>query len=144
MLKLEKGRLLAKGVGLIVVGGICLGTWNVLAQEGPAQARNRPARFVPAARADSLQSLLEWARQEQEVEFSKPLEVFPATLEGTQQLERYATAIYPSRRELAIYSLDWEPTLAAARARAAREQRPVFFVMVTNFTGPTNFFSGHC
>lgn|GEM_PF-5007282 len=93
---------------------------------------------------DPLESLLKQVRQQQEVEFAKPLASFPATPQGAQTIERYAKAGYPASKELAIYSLDWEPTLAAARTRARREQRPIFFIMVTNFSGPTNFYSGHC
>ena len=93
---------------------------------------------------DPLESLLKQVRQQQEIEFAKPLARFAATPQGAQAIERYAKAGYPASKELAIYSLDWEPTLAAARARARREQRPIFFIMVTNFSGPTNFYSGHC
>ena len=93
---------------------------------------------------DPLESLLKQVRQQQEVEFAKPLANFAATPQGAQAIERYAKAGYPASKELAIYSLDWEPTLAAARVRARREQRPIFFIMVTNFSGPTNFYSGHC
>ena len=93
---------------------------------------------------DPLESLLKQVRQQQEVEFAKPLASFAATPQGAQAIERYAKAGYPASKELAIYSLDWEPTLAAARVRARREQRPIFFIMVTNFSGPTNFYSGHC
>jgi len=83
-------------------------------------------------------------RQEQEIEFAKPLPEFPATVQGAETIEQQVHAAYPSKKELAVYSLDWEPTLAAAKKRAAVEQRPIFFIVVTNFTGPTNFFSGHC
>ena len=93
---------------------------------------------------DPLESLLKQVRQQQEIEFAKPLAVFAPTPKGAQAIERYAEASYPASKELAIYSLDWEPTLAAARARAKIEQRPIFFIMVTNFSGPTNFYSGHC
>jgi hypothetical protein len=51
-------------------------------------------------------------------------------------------AARPSPEELAIYSLDWAPTLAAAKERAAKEKRPVFLVFVTNSFG--NICSGHC
>ena len=93
---------------------------------------------------DPLESLLKQVRQQQEIEFAKPFASFAATPQGAQAIERYAKAGYPASKELAIYSLDWEPTLAAARARARREQRPICFIMVTNFSGPTNFYSGHC
>ncbi len=50
----------------------------------------------------------------------------------------------PGAEELAFYSLDWAPSLEAALERAAQEQRPVFFIHLTNISGPTEFFSGHC
>jgi hypothetical protein len=56
-------------------------------------------------------------------------------------LERFA-AFRPAERDLAIFRLDWEPTLAAARARAAREHRPIFLVVVRNSYG--DLISGHC
>lgn len=51
-------------------------------------------------------------------------------------------AIYPTRAELAIYQLDWAPTLTSAKEKAAREQRPIFLVVVTNSFG--DMCSGHC
>jgi len=98
----------------------------------------------PTKSTDPFQSLLDFVRQEQEIEFAKPLPEFPATVEGAQLIEQQVRAAYPSKKELAVYSLDWEPTLAAARKRAQVEQRPIFFIVVTNYSGPTNFFSGHC
>jgi len=103
----------------------------------------RPPRG-PARSPDPFQSLLDFVRQEQEIEFAKPLPEFPASVQGAKTLEKHVQAAYPSKKELAVYSLDWEPTLAAARKRAKAEQRPIFFIVVTNYTGPTNFFSGHC
>ena len=50
----------------------------------------------------------------------------------------------PSEKQLAFYSLDWGPTLAEAKERAAKEKRPIFFIYVTNISASTNFFSGHC
>jgi len=103
----------------------------------------RPNRG-PGKAPDQFQSFLDFVREEQELEFAKPLPEFPATVQGAKLLEKHVQAAYPSKKELAVYSLDWEPTLAAARKRAKLEQRPIFFIVVTNYTGPTNFFSGHC
>ena len=128
---------------------VCLfsGVTSCLAQpRAPSQPvrRSIQPRRRPAKATDPFRSLLDFVRQEQEIEFAKPLPEFPATVQGAETIEQQAHAAYPSKKELAVYSLDWEPTLAAARKRAAAEQRPIFFIVVTNFTGPTNFFSGHC
>jgi hypothetical protein len=58
-------------------------------------------------------------------------------------LDRAAEA-KPTEAELAFYSLDWAPSLKEAKARAAKEGRPVFFVWVTNISGADRFFTGHC
>lgn len=62
---------------------------------------------------------------------------------AVELLERCQQA-RPSVDDLAFFSLDWAPSLDEALERAAREQRPVFFIHLTNITGPTEFFSGHC
>ena len=51
-------------------------------------------------------------------------------------------SVRPQEADLALYQLDWAPTLKAARERAAREDRPIFLVVVTNSFG--DLFSGHC
>jgi hypothetical protein len=51
-------------------------------------------------------------------------------------------SIRPQPADLAIYQLDWMPTLNAARERAAKEERPIFLVLVTNSFGDLS--SGHC
>jgi hypothetical protein len=56
-------------------------------------------------------------------------------------LDRFRAA-RPDDRDLAIFQLDWTPTLKAARAKAAREQRPIFLIVVTNSFG--DMHSGHC
>ena len=109
----------------------------------PARRSIQPVRR-PMKSTDPFRPLLDYVRQEQEIEFAKPLPKVPATVQGAKTIEQHVLAAYPSKKELAVYSLDWEPTLAAARKRAAAEQRPIFFIVVTNYTGPTNFFSGHC
>jgi len=120
-------------------------TCQAQADRLPQSARRsvQPPRR-PTKSTDPFQSLLDFVRQEQEIEFAKPLPEFSATVKGAQSIEKQVRAAYPSKKELAVYSLDWEPTLAAARKRAQVEQRPIFFIVVTNYSGPTNFFSGHC
>ncbi len=56
-------------------------------------------------------------------------------------LDRYA-AVRPKGADLAIYQLDWAPTLQAAREKAAKGGRPIFLVVVLNSFG--NVCSGHC
>jgi hypothetical protein len=51
-------------------------------------------------------------------------------------------SVRPQEADLALYQLDWVPTLKAARERAAKEDRPIFLVVVTNSFG--DLFSGHC
>lgn len=53
-------------------------------------------------------------------------------------------AARPSDEALAVYRHHWEPTWEEARDRARKEKRPIFLVVNTNITGPTNFYSGHC
>ena len=48
----------------------------------------------------------------------------------------------PADKDLAIFQLDWVPTLKQARATAAKEQRPILLLVVTNSYG--NLFTGHC
>ena len=51
-------------------------------------------------------------------------------------------AIRPDEKDLAVYGLDWAPTLKEAKARATKEHRPIFLIVVTNSFG--NIFTGHC
>ena len=51
-------------------------------------------------------------------------------------------SVRPQAADLALYQLDWMPTLKAAKERAAMEERPIFLVVVTNSFG--DLFSGHC
>jgi hypothetical protein len=48
----------------------------------------------------------------------------------------------PTDKDLAIFQLDWVPTLKQAREKAAKEQRPILLLVVTNSYG--NLFTGHC
>jgi hypothetical protein len=51
-------------------------------------------------------------------------------------------AIRPQTADLALYQLDWMPTLKAAKEKAAKDKRPIFLVVVTNSFG--DLYSGHC
>jgi hypothetical protein len=48
----------------------------------------------------------------------------------------------PDAKELAIFQLDWAPTLKDAKQKAGQEQRPIVLAVVTNSYG--NLFTGHC
>lgn len=61
-----------------------------------------------------------------------------------QQIVRRYEAALPARESLAFFTLDWTADLAEARERAQREQRPIFFIYVTNISADTNFYGGHC
>ena len=50
--------------------------------------------------------------------------------------------IRPQEADLALYQLDWAPSLKAAREKAAKEDRPIFLMVVTNSFG--DLYSGHC
>ena len=56
-------------------------------------------------------------------------------------LQKFQT-IRPQDKDLALYGLDWAPTLRDAKARAAKEHRPIFLIVVTNSFG--NIYTGHC
>jgi hypothetical protein len=51
-------------------------------------------------------------------------------------------SVRPLTADLALYQLDWMPTLKAAKEKAAREGRPIFLIAVTNSFG--DLYSGHC
>ena len=56
-------------------------------------------------------------------------------------LERYAD-FRPAAKDLAMYQIDWAPSLAEAQKRALREKRPVFLVIIHAQYG--DLASGHC
>ena len=56
-------------------------------------------------------------------------------------LDKYRL-LRPTDKDLAIFQLDWVPTLKEARGRAVKEQRPILLLVVTNSYG--NLFTGHC
>lgn len=52
-------------------------------------------------------------------------------------------AARPDAKRLAFYSLDWTMSLAEAKKRAEKENRPILLILNTNISAGTNFFSGH-
>jgi hypothetical protein len=56
-------------------------------------------------------------------------------------LDKYRL-VRPNQKDLAIFQIDWVPTLKEARGRAAKEQRPILLLVVMNSYG--NLFTGHC
>ena len=56
-------------------------------------------------------------------------------------LDKYRL-VRPNEKDLAIFQLDWVPTLKEARGRAAKERRPILLLVVMNSYG--NLFTGHC
>ena len=56
-------------------------------------------------------------------------------------LERYH-ALRPGAKDLAMYQLDWAPSLSEARERAARQKRPILLVIIHAQYGDLS--SGHC
>src|SRR5262249_3383215 len=51
-------------------------------------------------------------------------------------------SVRPQEADLAIYQLDWMPTLKAAKEMAAKEVRPILLVVVRNSFG--DLCTGHC
>jgi hypothetical protein len=85
---------------------------------GPAQAQRKPEPQEPIARQTAVVN------------------------EDVQKvLDKYRAA-RPDAKDLAIFQLDWTPTLKDAKARAAKEERPIFLIVVTNSFGDMR--SGHC
>jgi hypothetical protein len=56
-------------------------------------------------------------------------------------LDKYRL-LRPKDKDLAIFQLDWVPSLKRATERAAKEQRPILLLVVTNSYG--DLFTGHC
>lgn len=56
-------------------------------------------------------------------------------------IERYEE-FRPTAKQLAMYRLDWAPSLAAALVRARQEQRPILLVIIHAQYG--DIHSGHC
>lgn len=62
---------------------------------------------------------------------------------AVRQIQEKFAAAKPTAEQLAFFSMDWEPDLAAAKVRAAKEQRPICLVTVHNITSACSFCSGH-
>lgn len=53
-------------------------------------------------------------------------------------------AARPPDRDLGVFRLDWAASLKEAKARAAREKRPIFFVSTTQLKDAGDLKGGHC
>jgi hypothetical protein len=58
-------------------------------------------------------------------------------------LQAFAAA-RPADHELGIFQLDWADSFKDAKARAAREKRPIFLVCTTQLKDAGNLRDGHC
>lgn len=58
-------------------------------------------------------------------------------------LEKYRAAL-PRESDLAIYQLDWVPTLREAKEKAAQQKRPIVLLVVLQTETYTNLYTGHC
>lgn len=56
-------------------------------------------------------------------------------------LDKYHSSM-PTEDDLSVYRLDWVPSLDDAKHKAAREERPILLIVVTNSYG--NLYTGHC
>jgi hypothetical protein len=65
-----------------------------------------------------------------------------AVNEGVPKVLDQFRTTRPDAKDLAIFQLDWTPTLKDAQAKAAKEQRPILLIVVTNSFG--DMHSGHC
>ncbi len=63
------------------------------------------------------------------------------TPEVQSALKRY-NEFRPENNELAMYQIDWAPSLQAAQEKALKENRPVFLVIIHAQYGDLD--SGHC
>jgi hypothetical protein len=58
-------------------------------------------------------------------------------------LDAYKAA-RPTESELRVFQLDWADSLKEAKARALKEERPVFFISTTQLEDAGNLRGGHC
>lgn len=61
---------------------------------------------------------------------------------GAQEILSRYQEIRPGLDELAMYQLDWAPSLDQALKRAEKESRPIFLVVIHAQYG--DIISGHC
>lgn len=62
---------------------------------------------------------------------------------GEEILAAYEAA-RPAGRDLGVFQLDWADSFKDARARAAKEKRPIFLVCTTQLKEAGNLREGHC
>jgi hypothetical protein len=108
-------------------------TWYNWSQLAPPWYRHYWSPVVPLSRTLLCILTALWA--------TGPLPAQAPDADVPKVLDRYRL-FRPADKDLAIFQLDWAPTLKEARARAAKEQRPILLLVVTNSYG--NLFSGHC
>lgn len=53
-------------------------------------------------------------------------------------------AAKPAEKDLQIYKLDWAPSLDEAKARAAKDPRPILLVCGEQLEDAGSFYTGHC
>lgn len=53
-------------------------------------------------------------------------------------------AARPADRDLQVFKLDWAGSLKEAKARAAKEGRPILFVATTQLEDAGDLRGGHC
>jgi hypothetical protein len=70
-------------------------------------------------------------------------QVSSGSSEGRRVLEAHRAA-RPSDEALGVFKLDWAGSLAAAKARAAKEGRPILFVSTTQLKDAGDLKGGHC
>lgn len=63
--------------------------------------------------------------------------------EAERVLNAYQEA-RPPDRDLGVFRLDWAASLKEARARAAKENRPIFFVSTMQLKDAGDLKGGHC
>ena len=68
-----------------------------------------------------------------------PTEIPSAEIQAV--FDKFRSAL-PAEDDLSVYRLDWVPSLVEAKQKAAREERPILLIVVTNSYG--NSYSGHC
>lgn len=61
---------------------------------------------------------------------------------NVSEIQKKFDTFLPPDEQLRVYQLDWSPNFREAKSRAAKEQRPILFLVVLNSYG--NLFTGHC
>jgi hypothetical protein len=64
--------------------------------------------------------------------------------DGVSKILEKHKAARPADKDLLFVRHDWEPSYEKAKARAAKEGRPVFLVVISNLNGYDNLYTGHC